>query len=579
MQENTNISIPFFVSSRGYGLLWNNSSVSRFNTRCAQYVYLDADVADTIDYYFLYGPELDQVIAGYRELTGQAPLFGKWAYGFWQCKNRYKSQAEILGIAQKYRDLGIPIDDIVQDWFWWTKMGAFTFNANYPDPKAMVDTLHREHFHVMISVWPTFVPDTAEFETFDRNGWFLHKNDAATWPPGAGLYDPFNPGARAGYWKLIKGALFDRGFDAWWLDTTEPETLFQEDNVMTLVHTAMGSGARYANIYPLMTTMGVYEGQRQATDDKRVFILSRSAAPGMQRYAAATWSGDIFSTWQSLRRQIPAGLNYVLSGLPYWTTDIGGFLDGDTNDPAYRELFVRWFEYGSVCPIFRVHGTRVNDQNELWSYGNQAQSILTKYDTLRYRLLPYIYSTAWRVTHEGYTLMRPLVMDFRNDPTAREIGDQFLFGPALLVNAVTEPRATARRLYLPAGTWYDFWTGQTAGEANSSPPRRRWKRCRYTCARVQFCPWDRSFSTLLTNPMRPSSCASTAAPTLISICTTMMGRLTGMRREPTPPSPCIGQKRAGHSRSRTGKAIFRAWRRTAPSMLLWWARGMARGLR
>jgi alpha-D-xyloside xylohydrolase len=461
-QENTNISIPFFVSSKGYGVFWNNASVSRFNDRFPPRLYLSAEVADTIDYFFLYGPELDQVIAAYRDLTGQAPLFGKWAYGFWQCKNRYKSQDEVLGVARKYRELSIPIDDIVQDWFWWTKMGSHTFNENYPDPKAMVDALHRDHFHIMISVWPTFLPGTENFDTFKRNGWFIHQNsDAASWLPGAGLYDPFNPKAREAYWKLMDDSLFARGFDAWWLDTTEPETLYREDNNMLQAHTGMGSGARYADLYPLMTTMGVYQGQRQATQDKRVFILTRSAAPGMQRNAAAAWSGDIYSTWQSVKRQIPAGLNFTVSGLPYWTTDIGGFVSGDPTDPSYRELFVRWFEYGSFCPIFRVHGTRKNDQNELWSYGPQAQAILTKYDTLRYRLMPYIYSQAWRVTHEGYTLMRPLVMDFRNDEQAREIGDQFLFGPALLVNPVTDPGANSRRLYLPKGVWYDFWTGQS----------------------------------------------------------------------------------------------------------------------
>jgi alpha-D-xyloside xylohydrolase len=461
-QGNTNISIPFFVSSKGYGVFWNNASVSRFNNSFPARLYLTAEVADTIDYFFIYGPQFDRIIAQYRALTGQAPLFGKWAYGFWQCKNRYKSQEEVLGIARKYRELGIPIDDIVQDWFWWTKMGSHIFNENYPDPQAMTEALHREHFHIMISVWPTFLPGTANLDTFKHNGWFIHYNsDSASWLPGAGLYDAFNPKARDTYWKMMNDSLFARGFDAWWLDTTEPETLYREDNMLLEAHTGMGSGARYANLYPLMTTKGVYDGQRAASQDKRVFILTRSAAPGMQRNAAAAWSGDIYSTWTSLKRQIPAGLNYMLSGLPYWTTDIGGFVSGEPTDPAYRELFVRWFEYGSFCPIFRVHGTRKPDQNELWSYGAQAQAILTKYDTLRYRLMPYIYSLAWRVTHDGYTFMRPLVMDFRTDEQAGGIGDQFMFGPALLANPVTDLGATTRRLYLPKGTWYDFWTGQS----------------------------------------------------------------------------------------------------------------------
>jgi alpha-D-xyloside xylohydrolase len=460
-QDNTNISIPFFVSTNGYGVFWNNPSVSRFNDRFPLHLFVDAQVADVIDYYFIYGPELDPIIAQYRDLTGQAPLFGKWAYGFWQCKNRYKTQEEILGVAQKYRSLGIPIDNIVQDWFWWTQKGSHIFNPKYPDPKLMVDTLHQEHFHVMISVWPSFQPGSQNYDTFARDGFFIRENsDAGGAQPALRIYDPFNPQAREFYWQRMDDQIFKLGFDAWWLDTTEPET-DREENVLLHAQTGMGSGARYANLFPLMTTMAVYDGQRAATSDKRVFILTRSAAPGMQRNAAAAWSGDIFGNWHTFKRQIPAGLNYSLSGLPYWTTDIGGFYTPGTTDPAYQELFVRWFEYGSFCPIFRVHGTRSNDQNELWSYGEQAQSILTKYDALRYRLMPYIYSLAWRVTREGYTVMRPLVMDFRGDERARDIGDQFMFGPAIEVNPVTDPGAKTRRLYLPPAAWSDFWTGRS----------------------------------------------------------------------------------------------------------------------
>jgi alpha-D-xyloside xylohydrolase len=459
-QDNTNISIPFFVSSRGYGFFWNNASLSRFNDRFARHLFIDGNVADTVDYYFIYGPGMDQVISGYRDLTGQAPLFGKWAYGYWQCKNRYESQDEVLRVAREYRELGIPADNIVQDWFWWTQRGSFIFNKNYPDPKAMVSDLHRDHFHIMISVWPTFQPGTIPFETMKRNGWFIPMNrPKGRGLPGSGPYDAFSAKARAYYWKLIDDNLFRIGFDAWWLDATEPESS-GEQNLMETAHTAIGNGARYTNIYPLMTTTGVYEGQRAATSQKRVFILTRSAAPGMQRNAATAWSGDIFCTWTVLRRQVKAGLNYMLSGLPYWTTDIGGFVWGDPKDPAYRELFVRWFEYGAFCPIFRVHGTRASGDNALWSYGKEAQSILTQYDVLRYRLMPYIYSVAWRVTHDGYTMMRPLVMDFPNDAQALQIGNQFMFGPSILVNPVTHPGAETRRLYLPAGTWYNFWTGE-----------------------------------------------------------------------------------------------------------------------
>jgi alpha-D-xyloside xylohydrolase len=258
-------------------------------------------------------------------------------------------------------------------------------------------------------------------------------------------------------------ALFRIGLDAWWLDTTEPETEGQEENILLGHKLAAGSGDRYVNVYPLMTTGAVYNGQRSASDQKRVFILSRSAFAGAQKNAVTAWSGDINSDYFSFRRQIPAGLNFSLSGLPYWTTDIGGFVSGNPDDPEYRELFIRWFQYGTFCPIFRVHGTRSPDQNELWSYGPDAQKILASYDRLRYRLLPYIYSLAWKTTSEGYTPMRPLVMDFRGDVRAENIGDQFMYGPAFLVNPVTEPAASTRRLYLPKARWYDFWSG-TSGD-------------------------------------------------------------------------------------------------------------------
>jgi alpha-D-xyloside xylohydrolase len=462
-QDNTSIAVPLMVSSAGYGLFWNNFSRSRFNNRFVHALYVSSEVADTIDYYFLYGPELDQVVAGYRELTGAAPMFGKWAYGFWQCKNRYKSQAELLGVAAKYRELQIPIDNIVQDWFWWNRKGEHVFNQNYPDPKGMIDQLHRENFHLMISVWPFFEPGSTAYTTMDKNGWFIDKTVVAK-PPyhkaEMAVYDPSNPEARKYYWQLMDDALFKIGVDAWWLDTTEPETEGREENIQLNHKLAIGSGNRYVNLFPLMTTTAVYEGQRAASDQKRVFILSRSAFAGSQRNAVTAWSGDINSDWVTFRRQIPAGLNFELSGLPYWTTDIGGFVSGNPDDPAYRELFIRWFEFGTFSPIFRVHGTRSNDQNELWSYGADTQKILTSYDRLRYRLMPYIYSMAWMVTNSSYTPMRALAMDFRSDPRALDVGDQFMFGPALLVSPVTEPAADTRRMYLPRASWYDFWTGR-----------------------------------------------------------------------------------------------------------------------
>ncbi|MFZ1132522.1 MAG: glycoside hydrolase family 31 protein [Terriglobales bacterium] len=467
-QDNSSIAVPFLVSSNGYGIFWNNDSRSRFNNRFANYLYISSEVADVIDYYFFYGPELDKVIAAYRELTGRAPLFGKWAYGFWQCKNRYKSENEILGVARKYRELHIPADNIVQDWFWWNRKGEFVFNKNYPDPKAMVEELHHENFHLMISIWPFFEPGSANYDFMDNQGWFVDKFKFAK-PPyhtdAMALYDATSPEARKFYWKQVDEGLFKIGLDAWWMDTTEPETEGQEENILLGHKLAIGSGDRYVNAYPLLDTAAVYEGQRAASDKKRVYILSRSAFAGSQRNAVTAWSGDINSDWFSFRRQIPAGLNFSLSGIPYWTTDIGGFVSGDPDDPAFRELFVRWFQYGTFNPILRVHGTRKNDQNELWSYGPDAQKILVSFDRLRYRLLPYIYSLAWKTTDDSYTPMRPLVMDFRTDVRAQNTDDEFLYGPAFLVSPVTEPAATSRRVYLPSTEaaenlkWYDFWNG------------------------------------------------------------------------------------------------------------------------
>ncbi len=462
-QENTNIAIPLLLSSNGYGIFWNNTSRSRVNNRFVNVLYLSSEVADTIDYYFLYGPDFDKIIASYRALTGDAPMFARWAYGFWQCKNRYKSQPEILDVAHRYRAEKLPIDNLVQDWFWWNRKGEHVFNSNYPDPKGMLDDLHKNNFHLMISVWPFFEPGSKEYEFMDRQGWFIDRTKFASPPYHAdqmAVYDATNPDARKYYWGLMNDALFKIGVDAWWLDTTEPETENQEENILLGHKLFIGSGDRYANLYPLMTTAAVFEGQRGASDKKRVFILSRSAFAGAQRNAVTAWSGDILESWLSFKRQIPAGLNYSLSGMPYWTTDIGGFTGGgNLNDPHYRELYVRWFQFGAFSPIFRTHGTRSPDANELWSYGPEAEKTLVAYDRLRYRLLPYVYSLAWKVTDERYTLMRPLVMDFRDDVTAQNIGDQFLFGPAFLVNPVTEQGATRRSLYLPKATWYDFWTG------------------------------------------------------------------------------------------------------------------------
>ena len=476
-QDNTNIAVPLLVSSNGYGIYWNNDSRSRFNNRFANYLYISSEVADDIDYYFFYGPDFDQIIGAYRELTGQAPMFGKWAYGFWQCKNRYRlagrnsgSRAKISRTAHSGRQhrSGLVLVE---------SQGRARFQQELSRPQGNGGSTSRENFHLMISVWPFFEPGSSVYDEMDKRGWFVDKFKFAK-PPyhtdAMAVYDATNPEARKYYWRLMDQALFKIGVDAWWLDTTEPETEGQEENILLNHKLAIGSGDRYVNVYPLMTTGAVYDGQRSSSDKKRVYILSRSAFAGDQRYGVTAWSGDVNSDFLTFRRQIPAGLNFALSGIPYWTTDIGGFVTADPDDPAYRELFVRWFQFGTFSPILRVHGTRKTDQNELWSYGPDAQKILVNFDRLRYRMLPYIYSLAWKTTSESYTTMRPLVMDFRTDVRAQNIGDQFMFGPAILVNPVTEPAATTRRLYLPESKWYDFWTGSTISGGRSSTEKRLW---------------------------------------------------------------------------------------------------------
>jgi alpha-D-xyloside xylohydrolase len=464
-QDNTNISIPFFMSSKGYGVLWNTASVTDWNNRFRPVLAIQSNDADAVDYYYVAGPSFDKIIAGYRRLTGAAPLFPRWAYGYWQSKLWYSSTEQLLEVAAKYRALHIPLDNLVLDAGWETVFGSRIFNKEFPDPKSMVQGLHDQHVHLMVSIWPLFQAGSANFDDFETKGLFVTPgpNHLPAYLPTSRLYDAFSADGRKIYWEQVKNSLYDIGVDAFWMDSTEPADLYAEEHgpMLAGAKTALGSGSKYANLFPLMTTAAIYNGQRRQLENKRVFILTRSAFTGMQRNAAAAWSGDTLTNFDTFKRQIPAGLNYSLTGLPYWTTDIGGFVGGDTSDPAYQELFVRWFEYGAFCPIFRAHGARLNNQNELWSFGPQAQEILTLYDRLRYRLMPYIYTLAAKTTFNSYTPMRALAFDFATDGKALDINDEFMFGPSLLVAPVTEAGATSREVYLPRGTeWYDFWTGQ-----------------------------------------------------------------------------------------------------------------------
>ena len=497
-QVNQFVANPFLVSTAGYGILWDNYSTTTFRDNAAGASF-SSEIGDCIDYYFVYGQHADGVIAGYRALTGQAPMFGKWVFGFWQCKERYKSQDELVGVVEKYRSLRVPLDNIVQDWQYWgtdnnywnsTEFG----NPAFPKPQAMVERVHALNAHLMISVWPSFGQKTALHQELKQaNLLYAFKN----WPPDGGVrvYDAFNPKARDMYWQYVNKNLFSLGIDAWWLDASEPEQ-FDREGAMDSTQTALGSFKRMRNAYPLQHTKGVYEHQRTASAEKRVFILTRSAFAGQQRYGAAVWSGDIHGSWEVLRKQISGGLNFSLAGIPYWTTDIGGFFTNKTYplgvaDPAFQELYVRWFQFGVFSPLFRSHGTDTpREIYEFGAKGDWAYDAQAKYVDLRYRLLPYIYSLAWRVTSQDYTLMRGLAMDFAQDSKVYGIDNEYMFGPALLVNPVTEAQYTRKNadgkqkgtadfsttksqtLYLPRSAgWYDFWTGErTAGGQTVTRP-------------------------------------------------------------------------------------------------------------
>jgi len=464
-QKNMEIGIPVLVSSRGYGLFWDNPAITEIEAGIKGKENVLRWISETgkaIDYYFLYGPKADDVIAGYRTLTGPAPLMPKWLWGFWQCKERYSTQAEMLGIVSRFRENHMPLDGIVQDWQYWKPggWGSHEFDpARYPDPQGMVDSIHKMNAHVLISVWARFDLDTANGKELEQAGALYSPVVPNVYPKGEGKwYDAFNSDGRRIYWRQIWERLGTMGIDGWWLDATEPEIGGKWGEYRTF-STAEGPGAAVFNAFPLMTTTAIYQGQRAQTDRKRVVILTRSSYSGQQRNSAISWSGDIRGTWDVFRKQIPAGLNFSISGVPYWNTDIGGFFGGDPRDPKYRELFVRWFQFGAFTPMFRVHGTGAG--KEFWQFDAPTQKTLAKFERLRYRLMPYIYSVSWQVTHNGSSMLRPLVMDFASDRNALMVADQYLFGPDLMVNPVTQPGATLRSVYFPGkAAWYDFWTGQ-----------------------------------------------------------------------------------------------------------------------
>ncbi len=445
-----------------------------------QHISLWSEVADQIDYYFISGDSPDEVISGYRTLTGKAPVMPRWAMGFWQSRQRYTSQEELLTVAREYRKRGIPFDNIVLDWQYWPvdKWGDHQFDpVRFPDPAGMIRTLHEElDARLMISVWPKYYTGTVNYDYMNGKGWLYRRNIEKERKDWIGylstFYDAFSADARRAFWEQIDSSLYARGVDAWWLDATEPDITsnLPMDERKAMMHpTAIGSSDRYFNAYPLMQARGVWEGQRSADPGSRVFILTRAAFAGLQRYAAANWSGDIAATWHDMAAQIPCGVNLSMSGIPWWTMDIGGFsVENRFRDPLgadreeWRELMTRWHQFGTFVPLFRSHGEY--PYREIYNTapeGHPAYKTMVEYNRLRYRLMPYIYSLAGEVWLNDYTIMRGLIMDFGLDTAVFNIGDQYMFGPALMVCPVTGYGARTRQVYLPAPYgWYDMQSGR-----------------------------------------------------------------------------------------------------------------------
>jgi alpha-D-xyloside xylohydrolase len=448
-----------------------------------------SEMGDRVEYYFIKGDNLDGVVKGYRTLTGKAQVMPKWAMGFWQSRERYKTQDELLDALREYRKRGIPVDNMVQDWSYWPvdAWGSHDFDPErFPDPRGMIDEVHAMDARIMISVWPKFYHTTDNYKAFDEHGWMYNRavrDSIKDWIwPGyiGGFYDAFVPEARELFWNQMNEKLYSLGMDAWWMDASEPDILSNASmayrkELMNPFST--GVVEEFFNAYALVNAQAIYEGQRSVAPDQRVFLLTRSGFAGLQRYSTATWSGDIGTRWEDMKAQIPAGLNFALAGIPWWTMDIGGFCvenryaaarEGSADMEEWRELNTRWFQFGAFCPLFRSHGQYpTREIYNLAPEGHPAYNSMVWYDKLRYRLMPYIYSLAGRVHFDDYTVMRALVMDFGDDPAVFDIGDQYMFGPSLLVCPVYEYKARSREVYLPEGEWWDFNTGMPVAGGRS----------------------------------------------------------------------------------------------------------------
>jgi len=517
VQNNTWDFVPFFQSVKGYGIFWDNYSPTQF-TDTTQKTSFASEVGEGVDYYFMYGGNADGVVASMRDLTGNVPMFPLWTYGFWQSKERYKSQNEIVDVVKKYRDLKVPLDGIIQDWQYWGnnyQWNAMDFiSPDFPDAKKMINDIHGMNAHLSVSIWSSFGPMTNQYREMDKKGMLFNfgtwpESGREVWPPdmnypsGVRVYDAYNPEARDIYWKYLNKGVFNLGVDTWWMDSTEPDHLSQKPDDLD-TKTYLGSFRKVRNAYPLMTVGGVYDHQRATTSDKRVFILTRSAFAGQQRYGANTWSGDVNSSWESLRNQVPAGLNFSLTGNPNFNSDIGGFFAGTykkgwtdssgSKNPMFQELYVRWLQYGTFTPMMRSHGTDV--PREIYQFGKKGDVVydaIEKFINLRYSMLPYIYSVSWDVSKNQSSFMRALAMDFSADKKVWDVNDEYIFGKSFLVAPVLNAQYTPEKIvktdenegwnkkdeskkegsvsavdftqnktvkvYLPSGSeWYDYWT-------------------------------------------------------------------------------------------------------------------------
>jgi alpha-D-xyloside xylohydrolase len=474
------VCVPFLVTNKGYGIVWDNPSVTTVSPGLHNSTHWQSEVGERVSFFVITGDTTDALYAGYAKLTGKTPLPPKSAFGLIQSKARYETQAELLSIAEGYRSRGYPLDTMVLDWFYWTRMGQLDIDRTYfPDPAGMNAKLKGLGMRSIISVWPRFEKESRYYNLLATKGWLLHDSDGSVVDGlpirsdrAGALLDSTNPEARDWFWGKIRDNIASQGFDYFWLDETEPDLVPDGHQF------AIGSGDRYHNVFPLLHTASVAEGSAKDRPDLRNLILCRAAYLGAQRNGCLFWSSDVQSTWEALRRQVPTGLNFTASGMAYWSSDTGGWqypsgpkapnpllLDpaGATamggNYPDYPELFVRWFQYNTFTPTLRIHGQR--PATAIWEYGKAAEPVLAQYLKLRYALMPYLYALGEHTAETGAPFMRALFMDFPNDPKVADLGDEYMFGPAFLVAPVTGQGVTARSVYLPAGTdWYDYWTNE-----------------------------------------------------------------------------------------------------------------------